>query len=63
MKSYMGSKSGKKRRVEVREVENGYVITVTETSDDSYSCKEYISEDNPFEVKPIWEKMEEEDDD
>lgn len=63
MKSYTGSKNGKKRRVEVRQVENGYIISVIDTIDDpySYSCKEYISEKNPFEFTPVWEKMEDDD--
>lgn len=63
MKSYTGSKNGKKRQVTVEQVENGYVICVTETSDEGgYSCKKYISEDDPFTVKPVWEEMEEDDD-
>jgi hypothetical protein len=59
--SYSSAKDGMTKNIEVKKVENGYVITISEygNKDDKYidTRKEYISTSNPLlkkkEIDPI----------
>jgi hypothetical protein len=49
-------KDGTHKSIRVEQVENGYVLTISKSTEDKYETKTYISKTNPFE------KQEEEED-
>jgi hypothetical protein len=48
---------GGTKRIEVEEVENGFIKTVSISNEEKYECKRYISEENPMEEKGLIEKL------